>query len=264
MDKSPLIPDAYASKRPPLLIGREPLLRAILEHLVSGHKVLLTGPPGVGKSAVIQSLVASAPGRTLKRSLIVCNATCDARAIIEAAAAAFPVEQRSRPTEPDDVSERTLPIMRRKTVLRERRSAVYRGIQHGRWLVVLDHLSSRDPGIRRVLEFLFDFDVIALGATRGPRADHMGHAWKTVWRWQLIKVPPLAASASRALVEHLTTGWPMSDMAVETFRQRLLRLAEGNPGAIVEVCRRARQPGAKVDALRLWLDWLGEAAVPDE
>jgi hypothetical protein len=264
---NPREPESSAGGNPPVLFGRDPLLRTVTKHLREGWKVLLTGPAGTGKSAVIQSLLCSGLAQSLDRSLIVCNATSDSRAIIEAAARTFRVDHAGNASDPEHRNLVSL-SPRRKTVLQDRRSAFYKRVQNGRWLLVLDHLSSRDPGIRRLLEFLFDFDVLVLGATRSPRAADMGHAWKTVWRWQVLKVPPLGGSASRALIARLTDDWA-TKADHDAFRQRLMQLASGNPGIMVEICRRGRkrmdQSGERVDALRLWLDWLADnrSATPE-
>lgn len=48
--------------RRPALVGRAELLHAVAERLAAGHSVLLTGPTGIGKSALIQAL--ETPGLT--------------------------------------------------------------------------------------------------------------------------------------------------------------------------------------------------------
>jgi hypothetical protein len=127
---------------------------------------------------------------------------------------------------------------------------------------VLDHLSSSDPGIRHLLEYLFERDLLALGAARGRKAADLGNVAKTLWRWDVIRIPPLGNSACQQLLEHWTRSWPLDGSRLQHFRHQLLRLAEGNPGIIAAVCQRAEArmggPAPKVDPYQLWLDWLGE------
>jgi hypothetical protein len=245
------------------LFGRDKLLQEIQQRLQDGHKVLLAGPAGIGKSALIRALVASGLDRCLDRTLVSCAHSTGVRAIVDAAeagGAADLVAEGNSEADAGTVAPRR--PGRPKGGLRDRRSSLYRRVQQGRWHFILDHLSSWDPGIRHLLEFLFDYDVLVLGAARSTQAADLGNVAKTLWRWDSIKVPPLGRSACQQLLESLTRCWPLDASRLQQFRRQLLRLAEGNPGAIVAICRRAEArlsgPETRIDPRMLWLDWLGE------
>ena len=262
--KDPSLPHACLPPNPAemALFGRNNLLQDIQQRLQDGHKVLLIGPEGIGKSALIHALVASGIDRCLGRALVTCHECTGVRAIVDAAG-----EQGSGlPSEGSEGQKEEVEARRRpgrpKGGLRDRRSALNRRVQQGRWLFILDHLSSWDPGIRHLLEYLFDYDVLALGAVRDTGTAVLGNVAKTLWRWDLVKVPPLDKSACQHLQEYLTRGWPLDAARLQQFHHQLLRVAEGNPGMIVEICRRAEarldQTESRMDPKLLWLDWLGE------
>ena len=74
--------------------------------------------------------------------------------------------------------------------------------------------------------------------------------------------PPLEPAACHQLLEYLTCPWPSDGNLCQDFGPRLLKLAKGNPGIIVEICRRAAAKlggtGPKIDPQQLWWDRLGE------
>ena len=140
--------------------------------------------------------------------LIHCQETRGVRAIVDAAEhvlSEFTQEEDGGGVPSADVHEKP---GRPKGGVRERRSLLYRQIHRGRWLLVLDHLCSSDSDIRRVLEHLFDYDVLAIGASRGRGASDLGNVAKTVWRWNVVKIPPLEPAACHQLLEYLTCPWP--------------------------------------------------------
>jgi hypothetical protein len=246
----------------PILFGRDRLLQDIQQRLIDGHKVLLVGPEGIGKSAVIHGLLASGLGHRLGRNVVLCSQSTGVRAIVDAAGgqgASLPEEVSD---ETDEGAGARCRPGRPKGGVRDRRSSLCRRVQQGRWLFVLDHLSSWDPGIRHLLEFLFEHDALALGAARSRKAADLGNVAKTLWRWDQVTIPSLGNSACQQLLEHLTDSWSLDAAPLQHFRRQLLRLAEGNPGIIAAICRKAEArlvAGApRIDPYQLWLDWLGE------
>lgn len=246
----------------PILFGRDKLLQDIQQRLIEGHKVLLVGPEGIGKSALLGGLLASGFGLRLDRAVVSCSQSTGVRAIVDAAreqGAGLPEEGNN---EADEGAAAQCRPGRPKGGVRDRRSGLYRRVQQGRWLFILDHLSSWDPGIRHLLEYLFEHDVLALGAARSRKAADLGNVAKTLWRWDQIRIPPLGNAACQQLLEHLTRSWPLDAAPLQQFRRQLLRLAEGNPGIIAAICRKAEArlsgTGPRIDPYLLWLDWLGE------
>jgi hypothetical protein len=254
--------DLRSHPEQPILFGRDKLLQDIQQRLIDGRKVLLLGPEGIGKSALVHGLLASGLGRRLDRIVVRCPHSTGVRAIVDAAGdqgAGLPEEQSK---EADEGAGARCRPGRPKGGVRDRRSGLYRRVQQGRWLFVLDHLSSWDPGIRRLLEFLFEHDALAIGAARSRKAAALGNVAKTLWRWDQVTIPPLGNSACQQLLEHLTRSWPLDPDPLQHFRHQVLRLAEGNPGIIAAICRKAEvrlsAGAAKIDPYQLWLDWLGE------
>jgi hypothetical protein len=262
MRDSSLPPRCLPPQSEPLtLFSRDKLLQEIEQRLQDGHKVLLVGPEGIGKSALIQALLDSGLDRRLDRAVVACRESTGVRAIVDAAEGGAEPFCAGSGTRAEKAWARGKPG-RPKGGLRDRRSALYRRVQQGQWLFVLDHLSSCDPGIRHLLEYLFDYDVLALGAARGAQATDLGNVAKTLWRWDLVRVPPLGMAACKQLLKSLTCNWPLDPDRLGQFGHRLLQLADGIPGRIVVICRRARalldRAEGRIDPSLLWLDWLAE------
>ena len=238
-DSSLPLPCVPTSTEEPTLFSCAKLLKEIQQQLEDGHKVMLVGPEGIGKSALIHALLAAGIPRLLDRTLVICRESTGVRAILDAAGEQCAGLSGCSDGGKGGEAKAYRRPGRPQGGLRDRLSALYHQVQQGRWLFVLDHLSSWDPGIRHVLEYLFAYDVLALGAARGRQNAELGNVAKTLWRWKVIKVPPLTTAACKQLLEHLTHGWSLDASQLQHFCHRLIRLAEGNPGRIVGICQRA-------------------------
>lgn len=204
---------------------RDELLNDIETRLSKGRKVLLVGPPGVGKSWLLQQLAEHmAGGIYLPRPTPAKEGLLEVARSLHAKGKLADYEHF-----PDwlDVKKKLsgLTIPRLSSLLQE-------SLERDHALVLLiDHLESCTPGLVPYLD-----NFIGLGpcvAATNDLNDDQVQAFAA--KFQRLEVPPLTNEESQALL------WQTLDRDKVTYpdmvQTKILKTASGNPGAIVDLAQ---------------------------
>jgi hypothetical protein len=214
--------------------------------LGQGKSILLTGPSGIGKTAVLEELRRQgSPGR---RELVVSAGNVDPAEWLRAVVQALLCHQ-------------DLPSLRQRLYLpatpkREEVRAQVKGKSAGALRAILFETQAGaklafalDPlGFlsRPFYELLRDFHratgIPLVLAGRSPHMEEIGYATKfALPREQCLGLGPLPATLAEGLFDATVSAWPRQPNNLKAFRSHVLDYAAGNPGTLLGLLRLAQE-----------------------
>lgn len=213
------------------LIGREVELARLREHLAHRQHVLVVGPIGVGKSALLRAAVAEHPAVFVLRQLTPFKAAL--------LTLAQQLHQRNRLQLPTTEAhyltwDEVQPHVTRLSVV-EFVKLLTPLLADA--VLVLDDGDEITPTTAHLLEPLFATTLIIGALTELPLRHELQ---RFVWHFRVLALAPLSVDVSRTLWWQLVdrSHVPDPDHALE---RHILQMANGNPLALTELARQTRQ-----------------------
>lgn len=228
------------------LIGRRPIIETLQKHLRDETCVLLVGAAGVGKTAILQELMAAAKVSPRYRRPIYCSSVKTVKECLEWVAATLHAEcGDSIVSAAMGPRHKWLPANKgtafwRKTPMRVLCRIVMPKLRVGRYTLVVDHLSPlRSNGHAFFERLVMELKVPVIAAVRGVQPADIGKLWWLSHVFAEIQVPPLNPDQTRDLIEQVLLNYRVDLPDRAEFVRTIARVSRGNPGVITRVCRRA-------------------------
>jgi len=200
--------------------GRRTLLEDLAELLLGGRTVLLYGPMGSGKSAILEALVRVM--EVYRRPCGFSQRTQSLSDITGALLAAYPE------------------VPRRGRAQREIRSALTLAIEAEPGALLLDHLGDPGTQFKGFLRFLRGngLGVLMAADVEVPRDHERLRAMRLAY--QEIEVPPLPSRTMHRILADVLSGDPLPFALQHAEKSALMRIARGRAGWIVMASRLLR------------------------
>ena len=223
------------------LIGREPLVEQIAREARKGRHLLLTGPIGIGKSAVLEAVI----DRLLLRQARVVIQVSEhqakgqfleiARGLLESGLLKPSALELDAGLDALDPAALEWPRLRRtvnRLSIRDLTAAIVPALhaQRDRVLIAVDDLTPVTPTL--VAFWLAILDAAQLLACASAKRPNVAKLW---WKLVEIDIPPLAPEHARAIAQ---TYLHQSGTLVESpplFIAHLVQQANGNPQALADL-----------------------------
>jgi len=220
------------------LIGRANEYQRLLSSLKKRQPLLILGPGGSGKSAlisaVLKDLTQPADVIAIRHSPSLHDLLTDlARSLIKTNHAAFRNGAR-----PSGDPERWL---RQQTSV-HLKGVLWKAFEGEPRIVILDGVTDASFPMYRFLQRLYFTKGMALLATaRDPIA--LGELARLFWDPRnTVHLRPLKDEEAKQLFDLAVNCFNIGHLDIEEFRGKVLHAAEGNPGQIIEMCRFASNP----------------------
>jgi hypothetical protein len=203
-------------------------LAALSATLDSRQSCLITGPPGIGKTRVLQECLA-----TSEQPYILLNKPVVLHHLLVRLAEHF----HCRPGRFADLPHATS-VYLKPLVLNALRATPH--------CVILEDGERVEPRMYRFLQELYYVPQACLIATARSR-NQMGHLRKLLWDpRQELALKPLTRAESLHLFEEASHAYRLDSFALgldlDDFRHKVIHAAGGSPGQIVGMCRLAGRP----------------------
>lgn len=220
------------------LIGRATEYQRLLSSLKKRQPLLILGPGGSGKSALISAVLKDLPQPAgiiaIRHSPNLHDLLTDlARALIRTNHAAFRNGAR-----PSGDPERWL---RQQTSV-HLKGVLWKAFEGEPRIVIFDGVTDASFPMYRFLQRLYFTKGMALLATaRDPIA--LGELARLFWDPRnTVHLRPLKDEEAKQLFDLAVICFNIGHLDIEEFRGKVLHAAEGNPGQIIEMCRFASNP----------------------
>lgn len=230
------------------LVGRVKIVKTLLDHLSQAKSVMLMGPPGIGKTAILREVAGRARQAPDIRRPIYCGQASTLKTTLRSIAEELLVQER--PATRQRLGTLSIPKLRRLVMPR---------LRSGKYSVLLDHIGQVRGAYAAFLEGLAEHrNIPIIAAVRSLDHSETGWMWWVGWNFPRIEVPPLGSDEARQLIALSLDRAKVSLPDREEFIRDLIRLAEGNPRMIIRTCEMARastyQVGGRTKLPLLLLD----------
>ncbi len=199
------------------LYGRRQMMTALTEFMAAGRVVLLYGPIGSGKSALLEAVA----GRMKKqrRPCGFCRTTRSLPDMTEALLAAYPASRREGRTR------------------RQLRRDLARAVEERPGALLLDHLSHVGTQFKGYLRALQGTGLgVLLAADAEVDRDH--DRWRAMHlAYREFEVPPLRSRCLHRILDEVLDDASLPFALADIDRSALIRMAHGRPGWVIRAVR---------------------------
>ena len=223
------------------LIGRDALIETIAREARKGRHLLLTGPVGVGKSAVLAAVL----DRLLARQALVVLQVGEhqakgqflelARGLLESGLlkpSALELDAGLDALDPAALEWAKIKRSVNRLSIRDLTAAIVPALHahKGRVLIAVDDLTAVTPTL--VAFWLAVLDAAQLLACASEKRKNVARLW---WKLAEIEVPPLSADSARAIAQEYLEQTGMLIESPELFVGHVVKQANGNPQALADL-----------------------------
>jgi AAA ATPase domain len=247
-----------------MFVGRALERRKLREAILARHSLLVCGPPGSGKTALLEKTLATLPA-AVREKCLVCSADGSPRQIWRSLAGRLAeigdTEVTSRKEREAGVAAPFDRWLQRQTSLRLR-GILRRAMRSKSYWVVLEATTQLPAGVYRMLqEWMWSGRTPVILLARGFSENDLGRASRLFWHPGLrLELSPLQPSDLKTLLEDCLERFHLQKFTDEVFCDFLLEQCAGLPGRIVQLCglasRSAYQYEGRVKLHTLAVDFL--------
>jgi AAA ATPase domain len=194
-------------------VGRAELLNQLADAYRAGQHLLVLGPKGIGKTALLGAFFEN-------RARIFCDVSAPLSQMFHAL-------------------ESSLAIKPERMNLLARKRGLLASLATGDKPVVFDHVSKTSPQLARFMSHVAEKRPVWIGCRSDSRHE-VGHIWQYLFRFKRIEVPPFSLRETTHLLREAVRIEKIQPDAIVHAR-KLRTLSGGNPGILIELVNQLKE-----------------------
>ncbi|HUK40801.1 MAG TPA: hypothetical protein VLX11_07155 [Candidatus Acidoferrales bacterium] len=200
------------------LVGRKEECRVIEELMHQRKNILVTGEGGVGKSAILDHVMAARSGKNVLYSKQSATLKGTLVNIVEFATGAKNLAKKN--------------ILALKKIC-------YQLLDPSPEYLILDHLGWVEPKFYGFLIYLTERRIPLIIVTREREKQRLGHFWMGLYDFEKLEIKNLDAAGTDQLIDSCAASLDLKLEDTADFKREVFRTSKGNPKIIEELCRLA-------------------------
>jgi hypothetical protein len=202
-----------------VLIGREQECRLLDEWMRQGKNILVIGKEGVGKTAIIDKVMAA----------------CAVKNVLHSRRSTTLKETMVNMIE----SARGGKDLAKKNIL-SLKKLCYQLLDQSPGYAVLDHIEWVEPKFYGLLIYLIERKLPFVIVTRRADKKNIGHLWMGLSDFTKLEIKNLDPTKAGQLIDHYFRTLDVKIDAAADFKKEVFKISEGNPKIISQLCQLAR------------------------
>jgi energy-coupling factor transporter ATP-binding protein EcfA2 len=247
-------------------VDREKECDFLSKAILRGNSLMITGPSGAGKTALVRKAVAELPPVIRGRCLYV-GTVKDLQDLLRCLIRALNETEEpklKRELHVERVSKLTFEPWLRGLSTSRLRGTLYRSVEGAGCRVVLDHFPHLTSAMARVIKELFwmrQTPVCLIPSGEESQTAVMMASHFFYWgESEQLRLGPLPLSAAQALLDNCIERFGLASLDLEEFKKQVPELSRCVPGAIVKMCSLASDPryqyGSRIKTKLVHIDCL--------
>ncbi len=247
-------------------VGREKECDLLRNAILREKSFMITGPLGVGKTALVRKVLAELPPAIRRRCLYIGTVKDLQDLLRRLIRALYETEEPSlrRELHLAGVSKITFEPWLKRLSTSRMRGTLYRAVEGAGCRVFLDHCPRLTSAMARVVKELFwmrQTPVCLIPTEEEPQTAVMMASHFFYWgESEQLRLGPLPLSAAQALLEDCIERFRLASLDLKEFREQVPELSRCVPGAIVKMCSLASDPryqyGCRIKTKLVYIDCL--------
>lgn len=252
------------TEMPELFLDREAEARRLRAAIDKRESLLIYGPAGIGKTALVSKVLARLPEDRARRTFYLAGFE-ELQPFLRALLRRLHMAGDStllRQLDAEGIREANFNAWLRGQPTSRLKGCIYRATEKHAYWIFLDHVPPLTHAMAKVVK-----ELVRMRGTpvyllaRGPSEREIGRVTDLYWGdRERLALPPLPGAAARALLESCIQRLGLSHLDLRGFRDEILRASGRLPGAIKTICALAAQPqyhyGRKIKTSLLRIDFL--------
>jgi hypothetical protein len=245
-------------------LGREEETARLREAILRRQSLLISGPAGAGKTALVSQVLAALP-RSIARHTLRADGVKGLRPLLQCL-----VKRLFECKDPtlraqlhrEGIRQNTFKHWLDRQSASHLKGALYSALERGRYWVVLDHVAALTGAAAKVArEMAWMRKTPVFLVTREARLKDAGVIASLYWGQQLrLNLGPLRPGAAQALLDSCIQHFGLRNLELDDFGANALSMSRRYPGALVKMCRLAAEMeyhrGSRIKTRLVYIDGL--------
>jgi hypothetical protein len=260
------------SKVQNIFVGRERESRRLREAILSRQSLMIAGANDMGKTALIQNVVARLP-LSVKQHCLYIGTFKDLHDLLQRILVAMYKGGDARlkgECRAEGITKTNLGSRLKHCSSSQLRGKLYHVAQGKQYRIFLDHCPALTPSVARVVKELFWMRQTPVYPVPSAQLEAEVTKAGRYFYWsdgQILRLGPLPPGPAHRLIEHCIHEYGLSSLELRGFREEVLELSHLAPGTIVAMCRMAANPryrfNARIKTRLIHIDYMMRGSAPD-
>jgi hypothetical protein len=248
-----------------MFVDRENEIRRLAEAIGSRRNLVIYGPPGIGKTALVAEVIRHQP-ESLSAGCLYIGGVRDMQDLLHQVVRSL--FRAKDPTLLSQLHAQAVTVLTFEAWLKRRctsqlKGTLYRAAEEGNYRLFLDHFSPATPALAKVIKELFWMRNTPVYLLARDDVEQRLSRFYRFFYWgegERLRLQALPEPAAAALLESCIERFGLSRLELGDFREEALELGKRVPGAIVKMCSLAADPhyqyGSRIKMKSVYIDYL--------